>query len=84
MPLWKSIKALVTVIQGQGDGLVPPGYAEFARNILVNSADVDIILKEKADHFIPCNGPELIRRAILKTKSRSLGNYTVYGIAFAF
>ena len=66
MPLWKNIRASVTIIQGKEDSLVPPGNAEFAGKMLVNAAEVEIVMLKNATHFIPWNRPESIKKAILK------------------
>jgi len=66
LPLWKNIKQPVTVIQGKDDSLVPPGNADFAKKMLVNSEKINIILKDNVNHFIPWNHPELIKEAILE------------------
>ncbi len=63
---WQSIKIPVTVIQGGEDMLVHPANADFAERVLINSEDVDLILKEEVNHFIPWNQPELIRSAIIE------------------
>jgi len=66
LPLWKDIQIPVTVIQGGKDSLVPPENANFAKKMLVNSPDVDIVLIEDMNHFVPWSNPELIRKAILR------------------
>lgn len=64
LPLWKNIKIPVTVIQGQKDVRVPPGNAQFAEKMLINSPLVEVIMKEDLNHFIPDEQPELIKEAI--------------------
>ncbi len=65
IPLWKEIRAPVTVIQGGKDQLVHPGNAAFAKDNIIN-APVEVVLKEDVNHFIPWNNPELIKAAIVK------------------
>jgi pimeloyl-ACP methyl ester carboxylesterase len=74
MPLWQFIRVPVTVIQGDKDKLVPPGNAEFARKMLVNTkANIQMI--PHMNHFIPWNRPELIREAILlQIQNQEKGN----------
>jgi pimeloyl-ACP methyl ester carboxylesterase len=64
LPLWKEIKCPVIVIQGKKDVLVPAENADFAKKMLVN-ADVEIILVDGMNHFVPWSNPELINDAIL-------------------
>lgn len=64
LPLWENIVVPVTIIQGRQDTHVPAGNARFAKEMLVNSPDVEIIVKEELDHFIPWQQPELIKTAI--------------------
>jgi pimeloyl-ACP methyl ester carboxylesterase len=65
LPLWKNIKCPVIVLQGLEDNLVPPGNADFAKRMLTN-APVQIVLKDKVNHFIPWTHPEMIQQAILQ------------------
>ena len=64
LPQWSEIKTSVTVIQGGADQLVDPGNAKFAETALKN-ANVTMVYKEKMNHFVPWNRPELITEAIL-------------------
>ncbi|MEL7001710.1 MAG: alpha/beta hydrolase, partial [Bacteroidota bacterium] len=66
LPLWKDIQIPATIIQGGKDSLVPAENADFARKMLINSPDVDIVLVEDMNHFVPWSNPELIREAILR------------------
>lgn len=66
MPLWKDVKMPVTIIQGLNDELVPPGNVDFAKKMLTNSENFDVVIKENANHFIPWDDPKVIREAILK------------------
>lgn len=65
LPLWSKITCRVTVIQGQKDSLVPPGNADFARKMLVNTSSINLVIKDDMDHFVPWSNPELIHKAIL-------------------
>jgi pimeloyl-ACP methyl ester carboxylesterase len=65
LPHWKDIKVPVIVIQGVEDSLVPKENAYFAKKVLVNT-DVEIVLVDGMDHFVPWSNPELIRDAIIK------------------
>lgn len=64
LPLWKDIRCPVVVIQGEKDGLVPAGNADFAAKMLVN-APVTILRKPDMGHFVPWTNPELIQEAVL-------------------
>ena len=62
-PMWSEIRVPVTVIQGGRDKLVRPGNVEFAERVLVNS-DLEIVMVEDINHFVPLSNPQLIRDAI--------------------
>lgn len=64
LPRWKEIKCPVIFIQGTKDQFVPPGNADFAKKMMVNTS-VEIVRKEDMNHFVPWTNPELIRQAIL-------------------
>ena len=64
VPLWTHIRVPVTVIQGDKDNLVPPGNADFARKMLINSP-TEIWMVPQMNHFSPWSRPGLIRDAIL-------------------
>lgn len=70
-PLWQNIKANTIVIQGGNDRLVPPGNAEYAQKMLVNTK-TEFMLREDMNHFVPWSNPELIRSAIIELLSDSL------------
>ena len=53
LPLWKNIKIPVTIIHGQKDRLVTVENVDFAKEQLVNSSKVDVIIYPEEDHFIP-------------------------------
>ena len=63
LPLWRSIRMPVTVIQGGKDTLVPPGNADFAERMLTGTQP-KMVRKEDMNHFVPWEHPELIRAAI--------------------
>jgi pimeloyl-ACP methyl ester carboxylesterase len=63
LPFWKNITCPVIVIQGTKDELVPAGNADFAEKMLVN-ANLEVVLVEGMNHFVPWSNPELIRDAI--------------------
>ena len=65
LPYWKNITVPVIVIQGKDDSLVPAANADFAKRMLVN-ADVEVVLVDGMNHFVPWSNPELIREAIVK------------------
>jgi pimeloyl-ACP methyl ester carboxylesterase len=65
LPYWKNITVPVIVIQGKDDSLVPAANADFAKRMLVN-ADVEVVLVDGMNHFVPWSNPELIREAIIK------------------
>lgn len=66
LPRWKEIKIPVTVIQGMKDIRVPAGNARFAKAMLIDSPNVNIIIREHLNHFIPWQEPELIEEAIIE------------------
>ena len=70
LPHWSEIKAPTIVIQGNGDRLVAPGNAQFAERMLINSKQVDLVIKDDVSHFIPWSRPELIKAAILKLEKK--------------
>jgi pimeloyl-ACP methyl ester carboxylesterase len=63
-PLWAKIKCPVIVIQGGNDSFVPEENAEFIRKMVTHS-QVEIIIKNDMNHFVPWTNPELIRQSIL-------------------
>ncbi|HEY9045751.1 MAG TPA: alpha/beta hydrolase [Ohtaekwangia sp.] len=65
LPLWKTIKCPVIVIQGRKDVLVSPANADFAKKMLVN-APVEFVFKDDMNHFVPWSNPELIHDAIVR------------------
>lgn len=67
--LWKNIKVPVTIIQGDKDGLVPPGNADYAKEKLSN-AEVRMLKFPDKDHFIPFSEPEIVSSEIIKLSQR--------------
>lgn len=65
LPLWSTIKAPTTFIQGGVDELVDPANAQFAKKMMTGT-DVNIVWKEDMNHFVPWSNPELIRNAIVE------------------
>jgi pimeloyl-ACP methyl ester carboxylesterase len=63
LPLWKTIKIPVVVIQGEKDRLVAPGNADFAQRVLNSSSKV--IRLPEAGHFVLWRQPRIIRKEIL-------------------
>lgn len=70
LPLWKDVTCPVVIIQGKKDSLVPAANADFAKKMLVN-AQVEFVLVDDMDHFVPWSNPELIERAILDLLARN-------------
>jgi len=68
LPLWASITAPVTVIQGEDDDLVPPGNADFAKRMLTKAPVTSRMLPDM-NHFIPWRRPDTIHDAILTALS---------------
>jgi len=66
LPGWKKIKAKSIIIQGEKDKLVPPGNADFAKKMLTESEDVEIMMIEGGNHFILWSEIELVTQAILR------------------
>lgn len=64
MPLWKQVCAPVTVLQGKEDELVAEGNADFAKQMLVNSCEVNIEMIPDFGHFILWSKMDLIKSAI--------------------
>jgi len=58
------IRAKTTVIQGGKDWLAPPGNANYMKQHLT-SADVDVILLEEQNHFLPWNERALVKETLL-------------------
>ncbi len=71
LPLWKTIRVPVTVIQGDADVLVPPANAAFAQHMLV-AAPVEMVMLPGVNHFIPWSNPQEIQQAIFKHLSGTL------------
>ena len=70
LPLWKNIKMPVTIIHGVKDRLVTVENVDFAKEKLVNSANVDVILFPEEDHFIPWTKyDEIVHKIIERLKS---------------
>ena len=63
---WETITCPVTIIQGTVDPLVPKGNADFAKERLVNSSNVQLKMVEEGNHFILWSEIPLIRNAILE------------------
>lgn len=77
LPLWKTIRVPVTVIQGNDDPLVPPANALFTQKMLTN-APVTVQMIPGLNHFIPWKRPDLIHDAILqqmRQQTQSITNY---------
>ena len=64
LPYWKNIRQPVTVIQGNKDVLVNPKNAAFAKEMLINSRKVNLVIVDDMNHFIPWSHPHLIKNAI--------------------
>ncbi|HYG18114.1 MAG TPA: alpha/beta hydrolase [Ohtaekwangia sp.] len=65
LPYWKTITCPVIIIHGKKDSLVPYENVAFARKMLVN-AQVEYLIKEDMNHFVPWSNPELIKEAVLR------------------
>jgi pimeloyl-ACP methyl ester carboxylesterase len=64
LPLWKTIKIPVTVIQGTNDKLVPKENADFAKSVLINT-EPQILLLKKQGHFVIWEQYDLVKQSIL-------------------
>lgn len=62
-PLWSSIQAPVTVIQGDKDRLVPRENADFAARMLAGKP-LEMVRIAEMDHFVPWTHPQLITAAV--------------------
>lgn len=59
LPLWNTIRMPVVVLQGEDDGLVPPGNADFAERVLTK-APLSVERIPDQGHLIPWERPDLI------------------------
>lgn len=65
-PLWPRITIPVQVLQGDKDNLVPPGNADYAKQMLTHASSVHIYIFPELNHFIPFSQPELVVDALLR------------------
>ncbi len=63
---WKDITCPVSIIQGSADNLVPKENAQFAKENLINSINVQVKMIEGGNHFILWSEIPLIRDTILE------------------
>ncbi|WP_299457012.1 alpha/beta hydrolase [uncultured Microscilla sp.] len=68
---WKKLKLPITYIHGKKDILVPFANTAFAKKMMVN-AQLEVITKDKMNHFIPWTHPQYIHQAIHKYLAQTL------------
>jgi pimeloyl-ACP methyl ester carboxylesterase len=68
--LWSTIKAKVTVIQGDDDTLVPAGNADYIRKKVPKELLVSYQKIPKIGHFIIWQKPEFIIEEIFKLENQ--------------
>ena len=62
---WRKLRLPITYIHGKKDMVVPFANTAFARRMLRN-AQLDMIIDDKMNHFVPWSHPHYIRNAVLK------------------
>ncbi len=67
LPFWDRVKATVTILHGEEDGLVFPENALFAVEKLTNAAKVKVEMVEGRGHDLTWTARELIIDSILET-----------------
>ena len=65
-PLWTRIHVPVTILHGDADDLIYYDNALYARKLLTEADDVELITVPKADHGLPWSHPELVKETMLK------------------
>ena len=65
MSLYKEVTCPVVVIHGKKDKLVPFENANFAVKMLTN-AEIELVIDDNANHFIPWSHPAMVNRAIMQ------------------
>ena len=66
---WKKLRLPVTYIHGKKDMIVPFANTAYAKKMLVN-AQLEVIVDDKMNHFIPWSHPQYIREALHKYLSQ--------------
>ena len=61
-----AIKGKVYIVHGSKDGFVPPGNASYAAKNLVNAAAVETTMIDGANHFIPWQHYDTIKKVLMK------------------
>ncbi|MEP7373849.1 MAG: alpha/beta hydrolase [Chitinophagaceae bacterium] len=61
-----AVKGKVYIVHGTKDTFVPPGNAGYAIKKLVNAASVETIMIEGANHFIPWQHYDTIKKVLMK------------------
>lgn len=60
------VRSKVYIVHGSKDTFVPPGNAAYAAKKLVNASSVETTMIEGADHFIPWQHYETIKKILMK------------------
>lgn len=68
LPLWKNITVPVKILHGKNDQLVPVENAFFGESVMTNTQVENIILDD-ANHFLPWNRYETIKYLLLNFQS---------------
>lgn len=67
---WKKLTLPITYIHGKKDILVPFANTAFAKKMMHN-AQLEVVIDNKMNHFIPWTHPQYIRQAIHKYLSKT-------------
>ena len=60
------VKSKVYIVHGSKDTFVPPGNAAYAAKKLMNASSVETIMIKGADHFIPWQHYDMIKKILMK------------------
>lgn len=61
----QKIKCRVVIVHGLKDNMVPPANAKYATRYLVNASQVDEVILEDANHFIPWTRFDEVKKTLL-------------------
>ena len=61
-----AVKSKVYIVHGSKDGFVPSGNAAYAAKKLVNASSVETTMIEGANHFIPWQNYDTIKKVLMK------------------
>lgn len=69
LPLWHNINAKVSIIQGEGDDLVPPANVDFLLRNLPPKTIFQVVRVPNLNHFVPWKRPDLILDAVERLRN---------------